>query len=160
MKRFVCTVIIAGITSAAPLAFAVQKTTEGSGALSLATVLALHDPLLTAADRVLLTQYLAGNPQAKHSKGLVVRLNTGAIACRSGDVDLAMHECTIQYGLHTITLEGRYAHELYATMVEASIQSGGAAGSVYESVTDLHCVIEADQISDEGGGGATCSYTQ
>jgi hypothetical protein len=160
MKKVALSVIFAAIALAAQPASAAPTTTEGFGALSLATVLAQHDPLLTVADRALLAHYLAGYPQALHHAGLVIHLNTGAIACRAGDVDLAMHECTIKLGAHTMTLTGRNAHELYATMVEAGIPSDGAAGSIYESVNGLQCVIQADQISDESGDGAVCTYTQ
>lgn len=158
MKSFA--LILTPFALLAQPAVAAPLNTDGYGALALASVLALHDPLLTAANKALLAQYLDGHPGAPHPAGLVIHLNTGAIACRAGDVDLAMHECTIHYGLHTLTLTGRSAHELYATMAEAGIPSDGAAGSIFEGVNDLHCTINADEIKDQSGGGAHCTYTQ
>ena len=74
------------------------------------------------------------------------------------DVDISEHDCTLKFGGVARTLQGRAAHELYATLVEIGAPSDGAAGSIYESVSNLACKVRPAEVQERGGGGADCSF--
>jgi hypothetical protein len=57
-----------------------------------------------------------------------------------------------------VNLKGRRAHELYATIGEVGVPSEGAAGSVFERLSDLNCTINPNEIAQKGGGGASCTF--
>ena len=82
-----------------------------------------------------------------------------SIACRQSDVDISHHDCALKFGAATRALNGRGAHELYATLIENGVPSDGAAGSSYESVSHLACTIKPGEVKQKGGGGATCAWS-
>jgi hypothetical protein len=81
-----------------------------------------------------------------------------SIACRQSDVDISHHDCTLKFGAASQTLNGRLAHELYATLIENGVASDGAAGSIYESISHLACKITPSEVKQKAGGGATCAW--
>jgi hypothetical protein len=80
------------------------------------------------------------------------------LVCRSSNVDLLSRSCSLSFGAHTISLRGRRAHEIYATIAEAGVPADGASGSIYEALKDLSCTISPVAIREKAGGGATCSF--
>jgi hypothetical protein len=131
--------------------------TSGHVALALASLVGLNSPSLTATQKSVLTAYLAGNsaanPRAK------ITITAAKVSCGAGDVDITRFFCELTFGTATKELTARAAHELYATLAEAGVQSDGAAGTIYEGVTDLKCVLTPADISQNGGGGAACTFT-
>ena len=51
------------------------------------------------------------------------------------------------------------AHELFATLSDASVEADVGAGQIFEAVKVLVCILEPSEIEDKGGGGATCTFT-
>ncbi len=113
---------------------------------------------MSAAEKTLLASYLDGNAAAAHAPGQRVGVRSDGVTCRASDVDIAAYSCTLYFGEAEIALEGRAAQNLFATLAEVGVPSDGAAGSIYEGVTKLSCVIDADEVSDTGGGGAHCDF--
>jgi hypothetical protein len=79
-----------------------------------------------------------------------------SVVCRASNVDLKEHSCNLTFGGKTITLKGRNAHALFATLNEAAVPSEGAAGSIFLSLSHLSCTIDPTELQD--GGGADCKF--
>jgi hypothetical protein len=56
------------------------------------------------------------------------------------------------------TLKGRQANEIYATEAVAGVPSDGAAGSIFESLSNLVCTLDPGEIRQKAGGGANCTF--
>ncbi len=57
-----------------------------------------------------------------------------------------------------MNLDGRKAHELYATLIEIGVPTDGAAGTIYEALSKLSCTIDPKEIESNDGGGAKCLF--
>lgn len=141
------------------LAFAIAcfapAALAGNSELSLAALVGVHSPHLTAAEKALLEEYLEGEAKGGGAKFAVT---ASAVTCRMSDVDIANHSCEIDFGAKKVTLAARKAHELYATLIENGVPSDGAAGSIYEALADLDCTIVPAEIKDRSGAGASCKF--
>jgi hypothetical protein len=146
--------IVASLLAAntAALAGSVDQT----AALALAALAAEHSPAVKASDKMLLAKFLNGDTKSASKNKITVAAN--AITCKAGDVDITMHQCDLTFGTKKVTTHGRKVHELYATLAEAGVPSDGAAGSVFEAVSNLNCTIDPDEVRQKGGGGAHCTY--
>lgn len=135
-------------------------TVQGSSALALATLVGDRSPLLTSNAKIELNRLLAGRTGFPWPAQRKIEVNADSVVCRSSDVDITEHDCQLAFGKRTVTLNGRAAHELYATMIEAGVRSEGAAGSIYEGLSKLACTLDPHTIDQKGGGGANCTFTQ
>jgi hypothetical protein len=152
--------VIALLASCLPVP-ATAATAGGHGALALAAIVGQYDPALTPGVRAGLLRLLADEAFGGIHKGNLI-VNADVVTCRAGDVDLKAFGCTLTFGTHTVTLKGRQAAELYATLIEAGVPSNGAAGTLYESVKTLSCTLNLTELGGPGmgdGGGASCDYT-
>jgi len=153
-----CLALVAALVFSATQA-ALADTANGSGALALGGIVAQHSPLVGLAKKALLAAYLNGNAAAPHPAGEIITIAADSVRCRSSNVDITTHSCELKFGNGaTVNISGRTAHELYATLVEVGVEPDGAAGSIYEAVTNLKCKVKADEVADRAGGGASCSY--
>lgn len=132
---------------------------SGNGALSLAALVGQHSPALTAGEKSLLGAYLDGRPKRRYRPGVKVVVRTDEVACRISDVDITAKSCNLKFGSRAVSLMGREAQDLYATLIEVGVPSSGAAGSIYESVKALACTVDPAAVRAEGGGGAKCTFT-
>ncbi|WP_294532511.1 hypothetical protein [uncultured Rhodoblastus sp.] len=137
---------------------ALAATISGNGALSLAALVGQQSPHLTTAQKALLLKYLNGKARAPYPKGKEVVVKADSARCRISNVDIAAHSCDLQFGAKTVSLSGRKAHELYATLIENGVPSDGAAGSIYEATGALTCKIVPAEVAQEAGAGAKCDY--
>ena len=138
------------------LSLAAFPALAGNSELSLAALVGLHSPHLSAAERAQLEKYLDGDSAAAVAGKFSVTAH--AVTCRMGDVDITFHTCDLDFGAKQVALKGRQAHELYATLIENGVPSDGAAGSIYEALTNLDCVIAPAEIKENAGGGASCKF--
>jgi len=154
-----------------------QTNFSGSAALALAALVGMQSPELSSADKNALTLMLNGDLTFTSSPDAKITIAADAISCRSGNVDLAEHDCKLTFGTETHgtetrgtetrgtetlgktthTLKGRAAHELYATLIENGIVPDGAAGSVYAALSHLVCEVKPGEVKDKAGGGASCT---
>lgn len=144
------------VLSPSPAAFA--ATSDGFGALALAALVGERSPLLSVAEKRLLTRYLDGQAAAPHQRGLRIRVTSAAATCRASNVDITAYSCDLTFGSADVAIQGRAAQDLFATLAQLGVPSDGAAGSIYEGVTNLSCAIDADEVSESGGGGAHCNF--
>jgi hypothetical protein len=131
---------------------------QGSGALVLAALTGENSPLLNAVEKKLLAKLLNGNLVFVFPANKKIEIIADAVTCRSSNVDISAHSCELNFGAKKVLLQGRKAHELYATLAEAGVASGGAAGSIFEALAHLACSIEPSVIKQKNGGGADCKY--
>jgi len=122
---------------------ATPTTITGAPALALASVVVSYSPIVSPDDKRVLAKLFDGNIVPFHQR-IVVKADS--IACRTSDVDITERSCKLTFGGYTQGLEGRKADELNATVIQAGILPDGAAGTIFESLTHLVCVIDPNDI--------------
>jgi hypothetical protein len=117
-----------------------------------------HETGLSAAKRLVLSKLFAGHhPSYPAGQKIIVKANK--IVCRQSNVAISQRSCALTFGSHNVNLTGRPSHEIFATLIEAGVPSDGAAGSVFETLTALTCTIDPNEIGQNTGGGASCTFT-
>jgi hypothetical protein len=53
---------------------------------------------------------------------------------------------------------GKVAPPKPAAVAEAGVPSEGAAGSIFEAVSNLDCTMDPTEVKQKAGGGAHCSF--
>lgn len=129
----------------------------GGAALSLASLTASYSPVLSGAKKQVLARPFDRDLKGLASGKIVVHADT--VACRQSDVDIAARSCVLKFGQRTIFVDGRAAHELYATLAEIGVPADGAAGTLFETLSQLTCTIDPAEIRQRSGGGADCIFT-
>ena len=137
---------------------ALAGSVTGNGALSLAALVGQHAPHLTKAEKRLLLNYFNGEAGAKFPTGKTFSVKADSVTCRISNVDITFHSCDLTFGASKVTIKGRLAHELYATLIENGVPGDGAAGSNFEAVGAVDCKIDPGEVASRGGGGAKCDY--
>ena len=87
-----------------------------------------------------------------------ITIKADSIVCRAGNIDITQRSCELTFGQKKVTLSGRKAHELFATLAEAGVRPDGAAGTIRESLSRLSCTIDPNEVKQKAGGGATCNF--
>jgi hypothetical protein len=131
---------------------------DGSGALALAALVGQNSPLLGDSAKTLLAKLLDGETKASVKPGQILSVTADKLTCKSSNVDITLHSCDLAFGSRTVTLKGRAAHELYATLIEIGVPPDAGAGSVFEAVAKLDCKIDPGEVMANAGGGAHCEY--
>jgi hypothetical protein len=131
---------------------------SGGTGLALAALVAEHSPLLDAQQKNVLARLLDGNPAVTYPANAKIRVAADSVVCRASNVDITAHSCELGFGGKKITVAGRKAHELYATLTEAGVPSDGAAGTIFEGLSHLACTIDPNEIKQTSGGGADCTF--
>ena len=132
-------------------------STMGHSALALAGVVAPHALALSHKDKAVIAALFDGHDPA-FPAGQKISVKADSVTCFAGDVSINTFSCDLTFGKSTIKLTGRKANEIYATLIEAGVPSDGAAGKIYESVAQLDCTIDPNEIKQNTGGGASCSF--
>lgn len=131
---------------------------DGSSGLALAALVGEHSPLLKASETILLKKFLNSQANPPYASKKKITVAADAVTCKASNVDITLHECSLTFGAKTIRTHGRKAHELYATLAEAGVPPDGAAGSIFEALTNLACTIDPAEVGRKAGGGAHCTY--
>jgi len=138
--------------SAAPV------TVTGPAALALASVSAQHSPLLSTDDKELVARIFGGDSDVARSTRKMVSVTVDSIVCRVSNVDITTRHCEMAFKTSKLTLRGREANEMGATLAAAGAPTEGAAGSIIENISQLVCTIDANEISQMAGAGAKCTF--
>jgi hypothetical protein len=158
-RRHLCAVIALLLGAAAPGAHAAPLTPSGQVALALGALVAEYSPSLGSRDKRTIERIFNGDQTGPFPTAQPITVQADSILCRVSDVQIAIRSCVLTFGNRTRKLTGRAAHEIYATLVEAGNPSSGAAGSVFESLTQLTCTIDPQALRQSAGGGASCTFT-
>ena len=143
----------------APVASAAPVTVNGQAALALGALIADHAPSLGSLEKRTIRRIFNGDQTGPFPTTRAMTVQADSVLCRVSNVQVAMRSCVLTFGHRSLNLTGRAAHEIYATLVEVGNPSSGAAGSVYESLTQLSCTIDPQTLQQSAGGGATCTFT-
>jgi hypothetical protein len=137
---------------------AVAADPAPSSSLMLAAIVAERSPLLTSFEKWKIAGLAAGavSPRAGRKGAIVVAADD--VECRASNVDITSRSCTLQFGRRTVTLKGRAAHELFATLAQIGVTPSGAAGTIYIGASHLSCSLEPGEIRQKAGGGASCGF--
>jgi hypothetical protein len=150
LRAALAAIALAGVARSASAADA-----SGHSALALGAIVGGNSATLPANQKAALAKLLDG--KTVPSKGKIT-VTADAVVCHAGDVDIASFGCDLTFGSKKVTLSGRKANELFATLIEAGVPGDGAAGTIYEAVHALSCVIDPAAIAQNDGSGATCSF--
>ena len=131
---------------------------SGNAALSLAARIGDRSPALSLLQKGILGVYLDGRSAARYLGSGAIEVKADAVDCRSGNVDITENACTLTFGAKSTTLKGRDAQALYATLIEAGVAPGGAAGSSHASIASLVCTVDPTEVRQKAGGGARCTF--
>jgi hypothetical protein len=140
------------------IVLAMPATVSGAAALALATIVAGYSPLLSSNDKHVLANIFAGIPSNIWPSNERIVVKADSIVCRTSDVDITARSCELTFGQHKRTLTGGKANELNATAIQAGISPEGAAGTIFESLAHLTCLIDPKEIKQRAGGGASCTF--
>jgi len=147
------------LLTASVAARAAPVTVSGQAALALAALIGEYSPLLSAHDKHTLARVFDGNLQGHLGATHVITVQADSIVCRASNVDITARSCELTFGTNKPTVRGREAHELFATLAEVGVPSEGAAGTVFESLTQMTCTVDLNQLRQRAGGGAVCSLS-
>jgi len=106
-----------------------------------------------------MSELFDGNRNVTFPANQKLLVKADAVVCRVSNVDLTARSCELTFGSQKRSLKGRAANELNATLVQAGVQSEGAAGTIYEGVSSLVCTIDPNEVKSADGGGADCTYS-
>lgn len=132
--------------------------TTGNVALPLAALVGMHQPSLSQADQKALVDLLDARINFYWPIGRKITVQVDVVICKVSNVDITARACDLSFGRKKLTIKGRAAHELFATIAETGVPSDGAAGSIYESLSHMRCVIDPKQVFDRAGAGAECRF--
>lgn len=133
-------------------------TVSGSSALALASLVAANSRLLAQQDRSVLARMFAGYLNFRFPPDRKIAVEADSIVCLASNVDITSRSCELTFGPKKVTLSGRKAHELFATLAEVGVRPDGAAGTIRESLSRLSCTIDPNEVKQKAGGGATCNF--
>lgn len=120
-----CTAAVVGLAAGTASAASVG----GHTALALGAIVGAASPVVRFTDRAALTLLLEGKPTktAKWPRKIVVKADE--VVCRAGNVDITAFQCDLAFGAKKVLLQGRRAHELLATILEAGVPGTGGGGA-------------------------------
>jgi hypothetical protein len=132
-------------------------STMGHSALALAAIVAPHSPTLSKKDKAVMAALFDGHGPA-FPANQKISINVDSVTCFAGDVSINTFSCDLTFGKSTMTVTGREGNEIFATLIEAGVRGDGAAGKIYEAVAQLRCTIDPNEIKQNTGGGASCTF--
>ena len=135
---------------------AAPATINGPNALALAGVVALYSPLLSGDERETAAALFVGEKDIPYAKKITIVADK--IVCRVSNVDLTSRSCELTFKGKKQTIGGRRASEVFATEALAGVPSDGAAGSIFESLSNLNCTLDPKAIKQKDGSGASCTF--
>jgi hypothetical protein len=151
MAFFILCVLVASESAAA-------ATASGSSALALAALVAADSRLLPRQDRSLMARMFAGYLNFRFPANRKITIKADSIVCRASNIDITQRSCQLTFGAKKVMLNGRKAHEMFATIAEVGVPADGAAGTIFESLSHLVCTIDPNEVKQKAGGGATCNF--
>jgi hypothetical protein len=131
-------------------------TVSGPNALALAGVVALYSPLLSGDERETAAALFVGEKDVPYTRKITITADK--IVCRVSNVDLTARSCELTFRGKKQTIGGRRASEVFATEALAGVPSDGAAGSIFESLSNLNCTLDPKAIKQKDGSGANCTF--
>ena len=133
---------------------------NGNAALALAALVGAQSPTLKPSEKRVLARFLKGETNFTLPPSVrQITVKADKVTCRLSDVDITQHSCTLSFGAAAKTETGGLGQGLLATMIENGVQSDGAAGTIYYSVSPPRSATGSmlTAVQSKGGGGALCT---
>ena len=124
----------------------------------LATLVGGYSPTLSAAHKLVLTHFLAGNARTDAKAGTVT-VDADQVSCTAGDKDETSFACDLKFGAAPFQLTARAASQVYAALRLVGADLSAPIGTYTVTVTALHCTLDAATIAAGTSGGADCTFT-
>ncbi len=135
-----------------------QRTVAGNDALALAALVAQYSPREPKATKRALSNLLDGKLNVKYPENKKITVAADSIDCRASTDGSAAHTCDLKFATKTVSINGRKAHELLATLVEAGTASRQEAGALPHAIDRLSCEITPSEIRRKSGKGSECQF--
>jgi hypothetical protein len=81
-----------------------------------------------------------------------------SINCRASTNGIAAYACDLKFAGKTVLINGRKAHELLGTLIEAGTTSRQEAGTLHYALDRLSCEITPSEIRRKSGRGSECKF--
>jgi hypothetical protein len=156
MKRLIVLALFASLGQQAAVAAPITAT--GPTALALAAVISQHSSLVRAYDKRVIARLFSGHTNFGFTPNTTISVTAESVICRVGNVDITARSCDLTFKVGKRVPTGREANEINATMAAAGATAEGAAGSSVESVSNLVCTIDPNEVMKKAGGGAKCTF--
>jgi hypothetical protein len=151
------------IVLAVSLLFAVQPgradDVSGHAGLALAALVAASSPALAAPDKSVMAALFDGKTAGPFAAGKKITIQADGVVCAAGNVDITHFSCDLTFGGKSVSLSGRQAHEMYATIGEIGVPEDGAMGKIYEGLSHLTCTVDPNEVKQATGEGVSCTFT-
>jgi len=156
-------VYVAGATSGPPASDpSAQPVTpinvDDDSSLLVAALVGAYAPASTAADKAVLTHYLAGQPTLD-AAAAKFQVNADKVACNSSNRDLKAWTCDLTFGAKTVHLAGRAASELDTALGLTGLLQDVAMGTSTIGAKPMRCTLDPAAIAARTKGGAACALT-
>ena len=132
---------------------------SGHSGLALAALVAANSPTLAASDKTTMAALFDGKTAGPFPAGKKITVQADGVTCVAGNVDITHFSCDLTFGGKTVSLSGRQAHEIYATMGEVGVPEDGAMGKIYEGLSHLACTVDPNEVKQASGEGVSCTFT-
>lgn len=141
-----------------PAPAASQLTVTGNDALALAALVAQYSPREPKATKRALSNLLDGKLNVKYPESKKITVAADSIDCRASIAGSAAYTCDLKFATKSVSINGRKAHELLATLVEAGTASRQEAGALPHAMGRLSCEITPSEIRRKSGKGSECQF--
>ena len=131
---------------------------DDDASMLVATLVGVYSPSLSAADKAVLTHYLAGQPTLD-AAAAKFQVSADAVACTSSSRDLRAWTCDLTFGAKTVHLTSRAASELSAALNLTGLQQDVGMGQATIGAKPLRCTLDPAAVATRTSGGAACALT-
>jgi hypothetical protein len=97
-------------------------TETGSRALALASLVATASPVLSRHEKHIMKSLFGGHSSSIYPLAKKISVKAYSVVCRASNVDITSRWCKLTFGAASVSLTGRDAHELFATLTEAGVR--------------------------------------
>ena len=84
-----------------------------------------QSPLLNLDQKSVLGQLLRPDPNFSYLADRKISVEADAIVCRQSNVDISFRSCELTFGPKKVTVKGRKAHEMFATIAVLGVAPDG-----------------------------------
>jgi hypothetical protein len=156
-------VYMAGATSGPPASDpSAQPVTlinvDDDSSMLVAALVGAYSPTAAAADKAVLTHYLAGQPTLD-AAAAKFQVNADKVACNSSNRNLKAWTCDLTFGAKTVHLTARAASELDTALNLTGLLQDVAMGTSAIGAKPMRCTLDPAAIATRTKGGAVCALT-
>jgi hypothetical protein len=131
---------------------------SGNDALGLAALVAQYSPLVPKSSKKALSNLFDGKRKFKFPAKEAISIEASSINCRKSSAAIAAFACGLDFAGKPVSVQGRKAHELLATLAEAGTASRQEAGMLHYNIDHLKCEVRTSEILRSAGSGSECRF--